>query len=152
MKKLLFLFTVLISLNGHANIMNTKNNIEQQESNRIIVIDFYNKFFNEHKVDEASVVVVDEYKQHNPYVPDGKKPFTSYFKEFFKENPTSKAEIIRSAVDGDLVWLHVKSTKNDADKGEAVIDIFRVQNGKIVEHWDVIQTIPEGSANNNTMF
>ena len=94
----------------------------------------------------------EDYKQHNPYVADGKKPFVSYFKGFFKENPQSRARIIRSAVDGDLVWVQVHSTKNPADRGEAVVDIFRVQNGKIVEHWDVIQEIPEESANRNTMF
>lgn len=132
--------------------MGIEKNMDQQEINRSIVINFYNKFFNEHKVDEASLIVTDDYKQHNPYVPDGKKPFVSYFKEFFAENPNSKAKIVRSAVDGDLVWLHVHSTLNDKDKGEAVVDIFRVKEGKIIEHWDVIQGVPEVAENNNTMF
>lgn len=148
MKKLLFLFSILISLNA----MGIEKNMDQQEINRSVVINFYNKFFNEHKVDEASLIVTDDYKQHNPYVPDGKKTFVSYFKEFFTENPNSKAKIVRSAVDGDLVWLHVHSTLNDKDKGEAVVDIFRVKEGKIIEHWDVIQGVPDVAENNNTMF
>lgn len=59
---------------------------------------------------------------------------------------------MRSAADGDLVWLHVHSTNGEADRGRAVIDIFRVEDGKIVEHWDVIQGVPAESANDNTMF
>ena len=90
--------------------------------------------------------------QHNPEVPDGKAPFVGYFGGYFKENPESRARIVRSAADGDLVYLHVHSTNGKADRGQAVIDIFRVQDGKIVEHWDVIQAVPEQAANSNTMF
>ena len=59
---------------------------------------------------------------------------------------------MRSAADGDLVWLHVQSTNGEEDLGEAVVDIFRVEDGMIVEHWDVIQTVPSEAANSNTMF
>ena len=62
------------------------------------------------------------------------------------------ARIVRSAADGDLVWLHLNSTQNAQDRGEAIVDIFRVEDGRIVEHWDVIQPVPETSANENTMF
>lgn len=62
------------------------------------------------------------------------------------------ARIVRSAADGDLVYLHVHATEHPGDRGEAVVDIFRVKDGKIVEHWDVIQPVPETSANRNTMF
>ena len=54
--------------------------------------------------------------------------------------------------DGDLVVLHVHSTQNAQDRGEAVVDIFRVEQGKIVEHWDAVQSVPAESANSNTMF
>ncbi|SKW40691.1 Uncharacterised protein [Mycobacteroides abscessus subsp. massiliense] len=60
--------------------------------------------------------------------------------------------MVRSAVDGDLVYLHVHSTNDPQDRGQAVVDIFRVDGGKIVEHWDVIQDVPAESANGNTMF
>ena len=121
-------------------------------ANRQLVVNFYNQFFNQHKVDEAAKVVAEDYRQHNPQVPDGKKPFVSYFSDYFKQHPQSRAKIIRSAVEGDLVWLHVHSTENTKDRGEAVVDIFRVRDGKIVEHWDVIQGVPEKAANANTMF
>jgi len=63
-----------------------------------------------------------------------------------------KNEIKRAIAEGNLVVLHVHSTENKKDRGRAIIDIFRVENGKIVEHWDVIQNIPEQSKNSNTMF
>ncbi|MGP9665004.1 nuclear transport factor 2 family protein [Halomonas sp. AOP22-C1-8] len=80
-----------------------------------------------------------------PEVPDGKAPFVDYFAGCFKENPDYQSEIVRSATDDDLVW-------GDEDRGEAVVDIFRVENEMIVEHWDVIQSVPEEAANDNTMF
>ncbi|WP_221620376.1 MULTISPECIES: hypothetical protein [unclassified Desulfovibrio] len=64
----------------------------------------------------------------------------------------SRARIIRSAVEGDIVWLHVHSVNDEKDRGEAVLDVFRVKDGKIVEHWDVIQAVPETAENSNTMF
>lgn len=130
----------------------SETHVNVQEKNKEVVTKFYNDFFNKHDVAGASSVVAENYIQHNPEVPDGKKPFVSYFSGFFKENPESKAEIVRSAADGDLVWLHVHSTNGKNDKGESVVDIFRVKDGKIVEHWDVIQKVPAESANKNTMF
>lgn len=109
-------------------------------------------FFNRHETREAAKVVADNYRQHNPEVPDGKAPFVDYFTGFFRDNPQSHARIVRSAVDGDLVWLQVHSVNNNHDRGQAVLDIFRVSEGKIVEHWDIIQNVPEQSANGNTMF
>ena len=94
----------------------------------------------------------DQYIQHNPYVSDGKAPFVNYFTQYFKENPTAQNTIKRAIADGDLVVLHVHSKQNEHDKGQAIVDIFRIENGKIVEHWDVIQNIPEQSANQNSMF
>ncbi|MGP9680142.1 MULTISPECIES: nuclear transport factor 2 family protein [Halomonas] len=92
-----------------------------------------------------------KYKRE-PEVPDGKASFVDYFAGCFKETPDYQSEIVRSVTDGDLVWLHVHSTNGDEDLGEAVVDIFRVENEMIVEHWDVIQSVPEEAANDNTMF
>lgn len=126
--------------------------LAQEEANRKLVVEFYDLFFNKHETEKAAAVVADDYKQHNPQVPDGKTPFVSFFTGFFKDNPDSKARIVRSATDGDLVWIHVQSTNGAEDRGQAVVDIFRVTDGKIVEHWDVIQDVPEQAANENTMF
>jgi predicted SnoaL-like aldol condensation-catalyzing enzyme len=123
-----------------------------EETNRAMVVKFYDLFFNKHQVEQAARIVADDYKQHNPDVPDGKAPFVTYFTGFFKENPKSSARIVRSATADDLVYLHVHSTRGPEDRGQAVIDIFRVNNGMIVEHWDVIQEVPAQTANDNTMF
>ncbi len=123
-----------------------------EEANRALVVEFYDQFFNKHQVEQAARVVADDYIQHNPDVPDGKAPFVGYFAGFFKENPESRARIVRSATADDLVYLHVHSTTGPKDRGQAVMDIFRVDNGMIVEHWDVIQDVPAEAANGNTMF
>ena len=130
----------------------TARDLTAEEANRALVIEFYDQFFNRHQVEQAARVVADDYKQHNPDVPDGKAPFVGYFTGYFEDNPQSRARIVRSATDGDLVYLHVHSTTGPQDLGQAVVDIFRVENGIIVEHWDVIQEVPAKAANDNTMF
>ena len=140
---------VLVAATSHAA---TPRNLAAEEANRTLVLDFYERFFNKHDVAGAAKVVADDYKQHNPEVPDGKAPFVEFFTGFFKENPQSRARVVRSATDGDLVYLHVHSTNGADDRGQAVVDVFRVANGKIVEHWDVIQNVPEQAVNSNTMF
>jgi predicted SnoaL-like aldol condensation-catalyzing enzyme len=124
-----------------------------EEKNKKIVRDFYEMAFNHHKPAEAAKKYIgDKYIQHNPYVPDGAAAFYNYFEGYFKKYPKSRAEIKRVIGEGDLVVLHLKSRKDDQDRGKAIVDIFRLEKGKIVEHWDVIQDVPEKSANNNTMF
>lgn len=147
---LLLALTVLTG--GQVMAQDTRRDLMTEEANLKLVVNFYEQFFNKHEVARAAEVVSEDYKQHNPEVPDGKKPFVDYFSQFFKETPQSKARIVRTATSGDLVWLQVHSTNSPSDRGQAVLDIFRVKNGKIVEHWDIIQDIPEKSANENTMF
>lgn len=148
---LFFVFTFGLLLAGTA-FAAPKRKLKVEEANRALVLEFYDNFFNKHQVDEASKVVAEDYIQHNPNVPDGKEPFVSYFRGYFEENPTSRVRIVRSAADGDLVWLHVYWPSIGDAPASAVLDIFRVKNGMIVEHWDVIQEVPEEAANDNTMF
>ncbi|WJD72275.1 ester cyclase [Pseudomonas asiatica] len=152
MKKSLFAATLMLASSTAVFAAPYERDLAREEANRTLVIDFYENFFNQHQVEEAAKIVVDSYKQHNPDVPDGKAPFVGYFAEFFKKNPQSRARIVRSATDGDLVYLHVHSTNSPEDRGQAVLDIFRVEDGKIVEHWDIIQDVPAESANDNSMF
>lgn len=149
-KTLIMAFAISVAMFGNASAQT--RDMASEESNRKLVLDFYERFFNQHDTHKAAEVVADNYRQHNPEVPDGKKPFVEYFTGFFKDNPQSRARVVRSAADGDLVWLHAHSTTSQGDRGQAVIDVFRVKNGKIVEHWDVIQAVPESAANTNTMF
>jgi predicted SnoaL-like aldol condensation-catalyzing enzyme len=126
--------------------------LAQEAANRALVVRFYNTVFNQHDLSIASAVLAPNYIQHNPHVPSGSAPFISFFTDRFKANPEARSTIERSAADGDLVFLHVHSTSNPQDRGNAIVDIFRVDHGKIAEHWDVIQPVPEHAANDNTMF
>lgn len=148
---LLSLGLVLFTANVTAEPASHRD-LAKEEANRQLVIHFYNQFFNQHKVEQAAKVLAEDYIQHNPDVPDGKAPLLDYFEGYFKTHPQSRADIVRSATDNDLVFLHVHSVENADDRGQAVVDIFRVENGVIAEHWDVIQAVPETSANDNTMF
>ena len=148
----IFLLAVNMVFGGQAMAKDVQRNLATEEANLKLVVQFYEQFFNRHEVAKAAEIVSEEYRQHNPEVPDGKKPFVDYFSQFFKETPQSRARIMRTATSGDLVWLQVHSTNAPSDRGQAVLDIFRVKSGKIVEHWDIIQDIPEKSANENSMF
>ncbi|WP_292056539.1 MULTISPECIES: nuclear transport factor 2 family protein [unclassified Brevundimonas] len=124
-----------------------------EAENARIVTTFYDLAFNQHQPTEAARLYIgDRYIQHNPAVPNGAAAFYGYFEGFFRDNPQSRATIHRVIVDGDLVALHVHSQETPDDPGRAIVDIFRVENGKIVEHFDVIQTVPATTANGNTMF
>lgn len=126
--------------------------LKKTETNKKIVYDFYNLALNQQKPAEAvKKYVGNKYIQHNPYVPDGTAAFINYFEDFFKKNPKARADIKKVIGDGDLIALHVHFKKNENDRGSAIVDIFRVEDGKVVEHWDVIQEIPESTANANAM-
>lgn len=117
-----------------------------------MVVKFYNEFFNKHNIAAADKYLAPDYKQHNPMAATGREPVKKIFTEIFKKFPQSRAHIKRVMADGDLVVLHLHSKATPQDLGRAVIDIFRVKDGKIVEHWDVVQRVPAKSANDNTMF
>jgi predicted SnoaL-like aldol condensation-catalyzing enzyme len=122
------------------------------EANKKIVVDFYEKGLNQKDYDAAAKYFGPRYVQHNPGAgngPEGFKRLVGFLKEKF---PNSRNEIKRVIAEGDLVVLHVHSKREPTDRGRAIVDIFKVENGKIVEHWDVIQDVPEKSANDNTMF
>jgi predicted SnoaL-like aldol condensation-catalyzing enzyme len=123
------------------------------KENKALVVDFYEMVFVGHKAKEgAEKYLAPDYRQHNPLVPDGRQPFIDFFVPYFAKNPEARSEIKRVVAEDDLVVLHVHSKAKKADLGRAVVDIFRVKDGKIVEHWDVIQPVPEKAANTNSMF
>ncbi|MGY4320010.1 nuclear transport factor 2 family protein [Bradyrhizobium sp. JR3.5] len=124
----------------------------QQEANRKAVLAFYEKGLNQKDADAALAYVGNRYVQHNPGAadgPDGFRKFIAFLREKF---PNSHSEIKRSFVDGDYVILHVHAVREPGTRGNAIIDIFKLEDGKIVEHWDVVQPVPENPANSNTMF
>ena len=125
---------------------------QQMEANKKAVVEFYDLAINKKDFDAASKFIGPRYVQHNPRAadgPEGLKAFLAFLREKF---PDYHSEIKRVFADGDYVIVHVHNVPTPGSRGAAIIDIFKLENGKVVEHWDVRQEIPEQSANSNTMF
>lgn len=112
------------------------------DSAREIVLRFYDAALNEKNPDKARTFLGDKYIQHNPYVPDGIEAFLKFIKYRRDKYPNARNEVKRVIAEGDLVVLHVHSVVIPGSPGRQIVDIFRVESGKVVEHWDVIQEIP----------
>ena len=151
-KKLQALAAVMLTLLLMGSLTAAKAQ-SQTEKNKEIAVAFLNMIFNEHKVAEAfELYSVPDYKQHNPYAASGAQAAIDFLGPYFKQNPEASTDIKRVIAEGDLVAIHNNPKQNPKDRGRAVVDIFRVENGRVVEHWDVVQDIPEKSANDNSMF
>ena len=116
-------------------------------------IAFLDMVFNQKKVKEGfDKYVGDKYIQHNPIAADGKEAAVEVLGKALKALPGWTYEIKHAYVDGDYAIIHSHVRMKADDRGMAVVDIFRFEKGKVVEHWDVVQPIPEKSANGNGMF
>lgn len=111
-------------------------------TSRDIVVKFYEAALNEKNPEKARAFLGDKYTQHNPHVPDGIEGFLRFIRFRREKYPNARNEIKRVIAEGDLVVLHVHSVVIPNSPGRMIVDIFRVEDGKVVEHWDVIQEIP----------
>lgn len=122
------------------------------EENRKNAISFYKMSYEGNPRKAVELFVGSEYIQHNPLVGDGKEPFIAYFERMGKEYADKSIEFVRSVAEGRLVALHTHQIWPDNEE-YVTMDFFRFDyQGKIVEHWDSMQIIPESSAHNNTMY
>lgn len=123
------------------------------QANKANAIAFYEMMFNECRPREAIERFVGErYVQHNPHVEDGKEGFIAYFERMAREFPGKRVRVVRALAEGDLVALHCHQTWPGLPD-YAGIDIFRFDDqGRVVEHWDVLQTVPGDMQHGNGMF
>jgi len=139
---------------GNDSLMNRISIIEDtlnlEKFNKKLVKDFYQQLFGDKDLSAIDKYLRDDYIQHNPAAADGAEALKKVLTEWFKGAPKEKIDIQHIGADGDFVFIHLRSDRGT--KVVSVIDIFRVDNGKIAEHWDVIQEVPEKSANSHPMF
>jgi len=124
----------------------------QEETNKKNVVEFYKAMINQKDFEATSKYVGSRYIQHNPMGADNLEGIKNFI-QFLKEKmPDAHWELKRVFADGDYVITHGHTISKPGDRGMAAMDIFRLEEGKIVEHWDVVQPIPEKALNTNTMF
>lgn len=119
-----------------------------------VALDFFETAFINRQPDLAAEKYFGPagYKQHNPEAPDGAEGFVAAISGLFEALPDFSIEIKRVLAEDELVAIHAHRHLAPGGNGDAVIDIFRVVDGKVVEHWDVVQPVPDNPANDNTMF
>jgi len=124
----------------------------QMDENKKAVIEFYDAAINQKNFDAAAKFLGPRYTQHNPRAADGPEGLKAFLAFLREKVPDYHSDIKRVFTDGDYVILHVHNIPAPGNRGNAIVDIFKLESGKIVKHWDVRQEIPEQPANSNTMF
>ncbi len=125
--------------------------ISNAERNKTLVAAFYAKVWNGHDIAALKEFVAEDYIQHNPHVESGRAPLEAFVGPMFESLPEARFTVVRLIAEGDLVVAHTLFKANPQDRGTAVVDIYRVEGGRLAEHWDVKEAVPEASANGNPM-
>lgn len=158
MKKIITALCAIISIsiftagcsNDDKSVSSTRN-LQQEESNKQLVLKFYQRLFGDKDISAIDEYIVTNYIQHNPQVADCREALKTMAAQWIAGGPKTTVDVRQSVAEGNLVILHVKSPTPDG-KYQAIVEIFRVENNQLVEHWDVIQASPETSANPHPMF
>ncbi len=124
----------------------------QEEKNIKAVLDFYDVVINGRQYERAAEFLDADYIQHKPEVETGYQGVLDFVRSVYEKAPKHKARIVRSFADGDYVILHVHIMNGVEAPNIAVMDIFRVEDGKLMEHWDVASPVPEKAKNVNGVF
>jgi predicted SnoaL-like aldol condensation-catalyzing enzyme len=122
------------------------------DANKAIVLDFIDKAVNRGDFEAAARHVGASYTQHSPIIRDGMEGLRAHLQQLRQSFPLVRAEVKRIFAEGDFVVAQVHARRHPDDPGLAIIDIFRLEGGKLVEHWDVRQPVPEDIAHRNGMF
>jgi predicted SnoaL-like aldol condensation-catalyzing enzyme len=146
------IFVGLVAVLAFAASPASATDTATQEANKKTVLEFYEMGLNRKDFDAAAKFIGPRYVQHNPTAPDGPEGFKALLNILREKFPDSHNEVKHVFADGDYVILHVHSVREKGSRGRAIVDIFKLEDGKIVEHWDVVQDVPEKSANTNGMF
>jgi len=120
--------------------------------NKKLVLAFYRKMIGDKDPEGARRYMGNPYVQHSAYAKDGFEGVAEFARQFKQDFPDHRYEVKKVIAEGDLVVLHLLGLNGLSPHGEQVVDIFRVRDGKVVEHWDVIQPLPEHSNNPNGHF
>ena len=120
--------------------------------NKKLVLAFYQKMIGDKDPEGARRYMGSPYIQHSAYARDGFEGVAEFARQFKRDFPNHRYEVKKVIAEGDLVVLHLLGINGLSPHGEQVVDIFRVRDGKVVEHWDVIQPLPETSNNPNGHF
>ena len=122
------------------------------EQNKSLVMRFLNEFMIGHNIKVLDELLGPTYTQHNPGLGHGKDELIKFFQDFWKIHPRPGYYLKRILAENDLVAIHYHFQPDPDEKGHAIVDIFRIEDGKLAEHWDVCQDMPEKSLNDSPMF
>lgn len=122
------------------------------EENKQTVLAFYQAAINDKDHNAASKLLSHRYIQHNPRIADGLEGFREFVVTLKADFPQLRAEVKRIFAEGDHVIAHVHGIRVPGGPETAIVDIFRLEDGRIAEHWDVMQQVPEEARHQNGMF
>lgn len=155
MTRLLVAFATLIVFAVTPPAQAQMTDAQKMERNKKNVVEFYNAVLNEKNFDKAATYVGATYIQHNPIGADGLEGIKGFINFLRDKFPNNKSEIKRVFADGNYVIVHVHAVREPGQRGNAIFDLFRMDdNGKVLEHWDAVQPIPDpaNAMNKNGMF